>query len=419
LVAAAATALFHKNEILTDLKSGETIKIHFSSGTGLVAFESKVKIAYIAVGTVTGIHRDGAGGSVVSVKVNHGTRAKLGSAPSAVVRPTTLLGGNYFVDLEPGGDHGTYAGSIPVSRTALPVELDKVAAILQPNAIKGARAAASALDATMRSGGGSALDRLVSDAPAALVPVARVLTAVQGTNPETDLTGLVSGLETTARVLTAKQGQLDDIVTKLHTTTSVFAARAADIATTLGDLPATLASTNAGLARLDVTLAKLRDTSSSAGPVVSALDTTLKHANPLLVSAAPVTAQLNTLLTSAEPLVQQLVPTTQNLTSTLDAVRGPVLDRVDGSLKTWLLDPYHGAGPYAGTGSAKPLYEEIGYTAAVIDRASSLVDKNGSAIALEAGVGAGSVDGLLPISLEQMFEVLTAKLHLSAGLGGK
>jgi phospholipid/cholesterol/gamma-HCH transport system substrate-binding protein len=100
-------------------------------------------------------------------------------------------------------------------------------------------------------------------------------------------------------------------------------------------------------------------------------------------------------------------------------VTGPVLDRLNGSLKSWLLSPYHGSGPYRGTGSDKPLYEEIGYTAAVIDRASGLRDRNGSAVALEAGAGAGSADGLLPISVEQMFEILTERLHPSAGLGGK
>jgi phospholipid/cholesterol/gamma-HCH transport system substrate-binding protein len=271
----------------------------------------------------------------------------------------------------------------------------------------------------MHAGTGSALDQLAADAPSVLAPAGRVLTAAQGSNPNTDLTMLVSGFETTARVLTAKQGQLDDIITNLHTTTSTFAAHADDIARTLGELPATLQSTDAGLLRLTLTLDKLDRTAAVATPGVNALGTTLQHANPVLVVARPVVTQLDTLLTDAQPLVEQLVPTAKDYTQVLDAVSGPALDRLNGSLKTWLLSPYHGAGPYRGMGSDKPLYEEIAYTAADIDRASALRDRNGSAVALEAGVGSGSLDGLLPFSLEQMFEILTEKLHISAGLGGK
>jgi phospholipid/cholesterol/gamma-HCH transport system substrate-binding protein len=419
VIVAVGYGLFNKDEILTRLRSGETVEMTFASGVPLVPYESKVKIAYIPVGTVTGVRRVAGDQCLVTVKVNHGTRAKLGSDPTATVRPTTLLGGNYFVDLEPGGDHVTLTGAIPVTRTALPVELDKVAAALQPNAVKGLQGGVADLSATVRAGAGSALDTLAKDAPGVLQPASRVLSAAQGENPATDLTRLVGGLESTARVLDAKQGQLDDIIANLHVTTSTFATHSKDIAASLAELPATLQSTDAGLQQLNVSLTKLGETATVLKPAASALDVTLLHANPLLLAARPVVTQLDTLLTSAQPLVTQLVPTAQTYTQVLDAVQGPVLDRLNGSLENWLLSPYHGTGPYAGTGSNKPFYEEIAYTAADIDRASEMRDRNGSAVGLEAGAGAGSLDGLLPISVEQMFEILTDKFHLSAGLGGK
>ncbi|MDT4984387.1 MAG: phospholipid/cholesterol/gamma-HCH transport system substrate-binding protein [Pseudonocardiales bacterium] len=414
----AGYLLFHKNEILTKLRSGETIQVHFAAGTHLVPYLSQAKVAFVPVGVVTGQQRQADGSAIVSVKVDDGTRAKLGSTPSAVIRPTTLLGGNYFVDLVPGGDRVPLTGSIPQSRTSLPVELDKVAAVFQPAARAGVQGATKDLDRTLRAGAGSALDQLAADAPDLLRPAAGVLRAAQGTSPYVDLTGLVAGLDTTARVLTAKQGQLDDIIVKLHTTTGVLAAHSSDLSTALSQLPATMRSTQAGLVNLNVSLDKLRTTANSARPVVTALNMTLQHADPVLIEARPVVQQLHELLTAGEPLVQQLVPTAVGATAVLDNLQGPVLNRVLGPVKTWLLSPYHGSGSYSGTGSNKPLYEEVGYVTANLDRTSSMVDRNGHAIAFEPGVGAGSIGGL-PISLEQMFTVITDRLHLTPGLGGQ
>jgi phospholipid/cholesterol/gamma-HCH transport system substrate-binding protein len=311
-----------------------------------------------------------------------------------------------------------FTGEIPRARTSLPVELDKIAAVFQPAAQAGARSAARDLDAALRNGAGSALDQLAADAPDLLRPARSVLRAAQGTDPYADLPGLVTGLNTTARVLTAKQGRLDDIIAKLQATTSVLANRSDDLATTLALLPGTLRSTNAGLYSLDISLGKLRDTADSARPVVTALGTTLDHADPMLLAARPVVRQLNSLLAAGEPLVQRLVPTTAGVTSALRSVAGPVLARVNGPVKSWLLSPYHGAGPYSGAGSTKPLYQELGYMFANLDRSSEYVDRNGHAIDFEPGIGPGTIGGL-PISLEQMFTVLTERLHLSAGLGGR
>jgi phospholipid/cholesterol/gamma-HCH transport system substrate-binding protein len=414
----AGYVLFHKSEILTRLRSGETIKIHFAAGAHLVDYQSRAKVAFVPVGVVTAQSRQPDGTSVVSVKVDDGTRAKLGSTPFAVIRPTTLLGGNYFVDLVPGGDRVPFTGSIPQSRTSLPVELDKIAAVFQPAARTGAQGAARQLDRTLNAGAGSALDQLAADAPSVLNPAAGVLGAAQGTNQYTDLTYLVTGLDNTARVLTAKQGQLDDIIRQLQTTTSVLAKRSADLASTLAQLPGTLTSTRAGLTNLDTSLARLRETADAARPVVQALDTTLQHASPVLVAARPAVHQLNLLLVAAEPLVQQLVPTAAGATDALQNIQGPVLDRITGPVKQWLLSPYHGTGAYSGTGSNQSLYEEIAYMAADLDRTSSMVDANGHTIAFEPGIGAGSIGGL-PISLEQMFTIISNRLNLLPRLGGK
>ncbi|MGZ4521754.1 MAG: hypothetical protein ACXVXW_15275, partial [Mycobacteriaceae bacterium] len=56
--------------------------------------------------------------------------------------------------------------------------------------------------------------------------------------------------------------------------------------------------------------------------------------------------------------------------------------------------------------SDKPLYQDVGYMAANVTRASSMNDHNGAVIAFQPGIGPGSLGGL-PISLEQMFTRLS------------
>ncbi|WP_250291043.1 MlaD family protein [Frankia sp. CiP1_Cm_nod1] len=397
----AGLALFNKNRILVTLRSGDSLDISFAADNRLAPYRSQVKVAFVPVGVVTGVRETDNGDARVTVKVDGDIRAKLGTEPSAVIRPTTLLGGNYFIDLVPGGRPGTFTGSIPVERTKLPVELDKVAAALQPSALEGLRKSTSSLDKTLGNGGREAVDQLVAHAPDTLDPAAAVAGAALGGNPDTDLPQLVTSLEATARELIDKQGQLDAIVTDLGTTTSVLSRRTSDIATAVSRLPSTLDATDAGLARLKTTLEKLRDTSGPAQPVVRRLDTVLATADPVLAEARPVVNQLRGVLVDARPLVQDLVPAGRQATTALDDLSGPVLDRIDGPVKQFVLAPYHGTGPYAAASSDKPIYQELAYMATTLARTSVLSDRNGALIALQPGVGAGSVGGL-PISLEQL-----------------
>ncbi|MGH3433936.1 MAG: MlaD family protein, partial [Thermocrispum sp.] len=306
----AGVVLFNKNAIFTALRPGETIDIRFAANKGLIENLSQAKVAWVPVGVVSDVERQHDGTVLVSVKVDEGTKDKLGSEPSAVIRPTTLLGGNYFVDLVPGGDRtpDAFAGSIPLNRTRLPVELDKVASALQPNVLKGAQGTIRRFDKTLGEEGRAAIREFAEDAPSALAPTGEMLTALQGTRPRTDLTHVVSGLENTARVLTAQQGQLDSVISGLKQTTGVLSGRSTELSSALETMPSTLDSTRAGLSRLDVTLGKLRDTAEPARPIARELATTLEHLDPVLAKSRPVVRDLTDLMADAQPLVERLNP---------------------------------------------------------------------------------------------------------------
>ncbi|UUV28634.1 MlaD family protein [Amycolatopsis roodepoortensis] len=397
----AGIALFNKDQILTTLRPGTEFTINFARDYRLQPYATIVKIAGIPVGKVVDVREAVDGSADVTVKVDDDVPAKLRTAPSAVIRAATVLGGRYYVDLVPGGEKGVFTSRIPKERTGVPVELDKVVGALPPNTLNSLQKTTGSLDATLDEDGRAAIDQLLAAAPETLDPAADVLRAAQGTRPRQDLTDLVTGLQSASSALTREPGQLDSIVQNLSKVSSVLGDRATDLSRTVSGLPAALDSTNAGLSRLDGTLAKLRDTADGARPVAEELDTALQHADPVLVKARPLVNDLKNLLTDARPVVRDLVPTAQGLTTVLDDVRGPVLDRVNGPIKSTVLSPYRGTGPYASTFGDRPLYQELGYMLSNVDRASSMTDGNGASIGFEPGIGPGTIGGL-PISLEQL-----------------
>lgn len=399
--------LFQKDRISTTLSSGETVPIHFAQDYKLTKYSSAVKVAGVKVGTVSDVERLRDGSALVDVKVTSGIRKSIGTMPSAAIRPTTLLGGSYYIDLVPGGTHSTrFSGTIPVQRTHVPVELDKVARVFQPDAVNGLRTATRQLDATLGNGGQSALDNLVHDAPGTLQPGSGVLDAARGTQPDTDLSGLVQGLNSTSKVLSRQHGQLESIVDNLNTTSAVLGRRSDDLAASVATLPQTVQTTDRGMKRLDTTLTKLRDTAGPARPAVQQLDQVITHATPVVTRARPVVHDLRGVLGNAQPLVEELSPTSQEATGVLNDVRGPVVDRLNGPIKNMVLSPYKGTGPYQGSGGdGKTFYQSLGYMVANIDRASKVTDGNGATIGFHPGIGAGTVAGL-PINLEQLMRNL-------------
>lgn len=406
IVAALAVGLvvFHKEQIGTWLRPGEVVKVRFAQDYRLQPFTSKVKVSGVPVGVVKSVQRQSDGSAAVELKVDSDIPQKLRASPTAVIRATTLLGGNYYVDLIPGGPRTRFSGTIPVERTKVPVELQQVVSALQPNAIKGMRSTIDRVDKTLQDGGTTAIDRLLAHAPDTLGPANSTLRGLQGRHPDTDLTNIVRGLESTGRVLTEQEGQLASTVQNLSTMSSTLGSRSTELASTVGDLPQTLDTVQVGLRRAEVTLGKLRDTAKPARPVVQRLDSTLRHADPVLIRAKPVVRDLRRLLADARPLVRDLVPTARGGTSVLDDVRGPVLDRVNGPIKDTVLSPYKGKGLYEGSGSDKPFYQELGYMIINMDRISMTVDGNGQAAQVAPGIG-GSLGGT-PLNVERLMSTL-------------
>ncbi|WP_181780146.1 MCE family protein [Pseudonocardia pini] len=401
-------AAFQRDSIDTLLTFGESVEAEFPADYKLISdsvYRSNVKIAGVVVGKVTEVEETEAGTALVSMEVDDGVREKLGDKPTASVRPTLVIGGINYVSLAPGGT-GEFDGRIPLERTALPVELDKVLTPLStPEAQEGLRTTVGQTDALLARGGTEALKGLAADAPATLQPAGDVFAALRGTQPATDLTLAVKGLESTASAFTRREGQFASTLDSLDRSTSALAAGSTPLAESISTGAETLRVTRAGLEDLRPTLDKLTVTSQDFRPAAQELAPFLEEFNPVIERARPVVNDLRAVLDDAQPVVEHLVPVSGEATDLLDDVRGPVLDRLNGPIKDVVYSSWAGEGVWEGGGSENPLYKELGY---LIADASVVFDSHDGSVALgrlQAGAGAKTVGGAsFPMSLEQYLE---------------
>lgn len=411
VAAVAAVALFSKAQISAFFRSGDTFDIHFAAAHRLRPDISVVKVAGVKVGIVTGQNRLSDGTTDVTVKVDHSVMSVLGQAPSASIRPITLLGGNYYVDIVPGGRPGTFSGSIPESRTTLPVELDGLASSFTTPAREGVQASTRQLDAVLGSGGTKSLRSLVQMASGTLKPATSVFAGLQGqpTSGTHDLTRLVTGFNNASTVMSSQNANLAATLQNLATISTVLDQRRNDLAQATASMPGTLRQTQTMLTSLNGVLTSLDNAAGPTRPTVQALGRMLTVTNPVLVKALPIVHELRGVLTDANPVVSGLVPIASNLQTSLANLQGPVLQRVNGPIMHAVLSPWSGTGMYAGGGANRPLYKEIGYMFTNLT-AANMFDANGAMISFLPGAGPGSLSGLPGISLEKFFGMYAGTL---------
>lgn len=408
--AALVIVVYQKERVVATaerlLGGAETIEAEFAQHYKLRPYSSKVKIAGVVVGAVTDVEASDTGRATVSMQVERGTSRKLAAAPSAGIRPTSLLGGNYYVELVPSGA-GEFSGErIPVERTSVPVELDRVLSAIDPGAQQGMQSAIGQLDGVLEQGGTAAVRDLLRHAPESLGPAGEALQAARGTRPGRDLTELVTGLQHTAAALTQRSGQVGETVDALAATTAALASEREPLARAVATMPDTLRVTRAGLADLQPTLDQLvvtaeefRPSAEALGPLVTELEPALERARPLLDDLRPLLADL-------DPAVHQLVPVAGNATDALADIRGPVLDRLNGPIKENVLAEWTGTGPYqGGGGNGHRLYEEVGYLASRSAGVFGWYDKSSAFARVSLGVGANTVGGFSG-GAEQYLETL-------------
>jgi phospholipid/cholesterol/gamma-HCH transport system substrate-binding protein len=249
---------------------GYEVKAVFQSANGLRP-DSPVRIAGVEVGKVKRVEgQEDSNNAVVTMAIDDSGRP-LHEDATLKIRPRIFLEGNFFVDLEPGTpgapelDDG---GTITVTQTSTPVQLDQVLSSLQSDSRQDLRDVLEGLGTALSSQPTRADDRdadpsargetaaeswndAYDDAGPAARAQSQVNEAFLGTEPEQDLGRLIEGAGRTAAGLVRNEAQLQDLVTNFNATMAALASEEGNLSASIRELAPTLENANAALASLN------------------------------------------------------------------------------------------------------------------------------------------------------------------------
>jgi len=316
-----------------ELPGGDPYEVHAEFASANAIREgSPVRIAGVDVGRVAEVAgRPGSDGARVTLEIEEAGRPLRADA-TARIRPRIFLEGNFFVDLTSGSPDAPEladGGTIPVTRTATPVQLDQVLTALQSDTRQDLRDVLDALgralseepraaddrDADPDTRGESAAESLndaADDAGPALRATARVAEALLGAEPDADLRRLLDGTARATSGLARDERLLQDLVTDLDATLAAFAAEQDALGATVRALPRTLAAADGAFRALDAAFPATRAFTREVLPGVRETAATIDAAFPWIRQARALVApeELGGLARLLAPAVADLAATT-------------------------------------------------------------------------------------------------------------
>ncbi len=305
---------------------GYQVKAVFETSNNLRP-NSPVRIAGVNVGRVKSVSRyKDTNLSEVTMEIDD-KGLPLHKDATAKIRPRIFLEGNFFVDLQPGTpgspdiDSG---GTIPVTQTSTPVQLDQLLTALQSDSREDLQHVLEEYGKALNSKptaeqdselppevqgltGAEAINRSYDNAGPALQGAAVVNNALLGEKPG-DLARTIAGIARLARTLDSREGQLQDLIVNFNLTASAFANQSGALSQTLQLLPATLSTARSALNSVDRALPSVRAFAKEILPGVEQTAATVDASFPWI-------EQTRALLGPDElqGLMAQLTPTTQDL----------------------------------------------------------------------------------------------------------
>ena len=358
---------------------------------------SPVRIAGVTVGQVKSVERGPGTAATVTFDISD-AGLPIHRDATLKIRPRLFLEGNFFVDLEPGTPAAPNlpdGGTIPITQTAGPVQLDQVLTSLGSDTRTDLQRFLHGLSQSVDKGGAARFHRLVPLLEPAFLKTAVATQALRGEHAG-DLSGFISDGERTARALSSRSRDLPVLVESLNTTLTTLAQRQAAVGQSLATLNDIAGHAPAAFTALNGLFPSLRAVSVEARPGLRAAPATLALADPLLVQARALVGQgeLPALLDQLDPTVRTLSVLGPRLTTSLGKLR-PVTECLRRNaipvLKSSVVDPPHTNG--------RPIYREILDSTVGLASASQNFTGDGPAVRYHAGFGdqlvtTGKVPGL-------------------------
>jgi virulence factor Mce-like protein len=309
------------------------VKAVFQSSNS-IRVNAPVRIAGVNVGKVAKIEpQEGGNGSVVILQIED-EGLPIHSDATAKIRPRIFLEGNFFVDLKPGSPQAAElddGGTIMVTQTASPVQLDEVLTALQsdqrqdlkdlldglavalnsePTAEDDADADPSARGQT----GAESFNDAYDDIPAAERSTAQVFEALLGVEPGRDVSRLLQGAARTSAALVRNENQLKDLITNFNVTMAAFASESGNLQASVRELAPTLENANSALAALNEAFPPTRAFAREILPGVRETPATIQASFPWIDQMRPFVSDQE-----LGGLVRELSPATADLARLVDA----------------------------------------------------------------------------------------------------
>jgi phospholipid/cholesterol/gamma-HCH transport system substrate-binding protein len=345
---------------------------------------SPVRVAGVEVGKVKRVER-GEGDTAVLTLALDDEALPIHEDATLKVRPRIFLEGNFFVDLKPGSPQAPELdenGTIPLSQTAAPVQLDQVLAGLEKDSRDHLKLLFRGLSRGFDADGAAALRRAWADSDEAFTGAALTSEAARGER-EDDLPELIEAGGATFDAL-ERRDRLADLVGGLNGTVRALAARRAELSASLPELDRLLAAADPALAAVERSLPPARALVADLRPGVRAAPRTLELALPLLDQARALIApsELPALLDELDPALGSLADLEPGLEELLGDVT-PVTE----CLRVNAVPTLKQEIPDGDLSTGEPVYRELLYGTVGLASASQNFDGNGPAVRYHAGFG--------------------------------
>lgn len=366
LAAVVAYACITREIPLLGGESGQIVRAEFAQAN-FVDDDTPVRVGGVDIGRVSSVSLDSRGNrAVVTMRVTDSDVVVKRDALAAI-RWRTLLGGTFYIDLEPGSPSAPALGEgvIPAAQTSTQAEFDDLNQVLEGRRRLGPRIFFREMSEAFADpvGPGRALEAL----SARTRTIAAGASAFRGDEAD-DLRRLVAGTSATVKALGRDTAALQGLITGMQGTFAVTARERQALGRLIELSPGALDATSVTMRRIDTTLGYL-------DPLVAELRPGARLLGPATREAAPALAALRAVLRDGRPLLRSLRPAFGSLQRAgrdgkpLMAGLAPTLDRLKTEIDPWLArrDPTTGIRNY----------EAIGPTFAAANSGASELDGEG------------------------------------------
>lgn len=335
-----------------------------------------VKIAGVPVGRVTRVEPHPVGARIEMALTDRDVDLR----PDAkmAVRPTTLLGGKSFVDLDPGSSQASeFSGTIEADRARAPVELDHIFRDgLTAQAREGLGSFVDELDETLEEGGADAVGGLLDALEPTVDDLAAATEGLTGRR-DGDLTRMVDGFSAAAAGATEDMDALASTIGELDRFAGVLEQRGGELQRTAAGLPGLVDRADSALVALDGTLQQLTATAPRLRPAIDDLGAAVDALGPLTTELRPLLAELRPAARDLRPAIDDLRPTMRSTRGSLGSLL-PIVARADERIVPEL----------------RPVVPATGYMFTGINGVTATFDDNGHMLRFLAGAGSETVPGV-------------------------